>query len=109
MICQYCGKDFITKSHRAKFCSDKCKVASSRQKESPKKIVEPKINPKINSKLTKTDQLFEDHYPNYYKFDDELYTRKCYVCDKQFTCHLELLKTCLPTCKDSLLKSLTTM
>lgn len=106
MICQYCGKEFTTKSHRAKFCSDKCKVASSRQqKDATPKKEEAQKKPG----LTKTDQLFEDHYPNYYRFDDKLYTRRCYVCDKQFTCHLELLKTCSPTCKDSLLKSLTTM
>lgn len=53
-------------------------------------------------KLTRTDRLFEDSDPGYYIFNEQVLTRECLVCDKEFKTHLKLLKTCSPKHYDAL-------
>ena len=49
-------------------------------------------------KLTRTDQLFEDHNRNYYNFSDKVYERECFLpsCGAKFKTRLRLLKYCSP-------------
>lgn len=109
--CDYCGTEFETSSHRAKYCSDAHKMAARRGK-APVASVSPQEQESSESTdivLTKTDKLFDSHNPNYYKFSDELFSRSCLMCGANFTTHLSMCRVCSPKCKEDALRMLVTM
>ena len=119
--CIVCGSSFEAKRKDAKHCSIKCRVAASRNvtdnvsvpvTDKPSKAVTDNLVTDNNSKpvtdnLTPTDRLWEDHYPNYHIFSEELFSRVCVVCQKPFETHLSLLKVCSPKCREGLMDALT--
>ena len=107
MICQQCKKTFQSKQP-AKYCSSSCRLKAFRNKGvSTKKVIN---NETTNGtlKLTKTDRSFNEAYPDYYKFNNKLYTRKCFICDKPFKTQLSLIKVCSYKHYQELLSHLTT-
>lgn len=94
MRCLNCDTEF-TGTKRAKFCSDKCRVQYARNNSSVTKPSDTESSVTQN-RVTETDQLFENKNPGYYKFEDEVFSRTCLICDKKFKTRLKLLKTCSP-------------
>lgn len=58
--------------------------------------MQPEQPTRTESWMTSVDKLFEAHSPNYYTYNDKEFTRKCYICQAEFTSHLRLLKFCSP-------------
>lgn len=57
--------------------------------------------------LTRTDALFENYKPGYYKFGDNTHKEKCLQCGKEFKTSLNMLRQCSPECMRGMLDSLT--
>lgn len=105
--CINCGKEFDG-GERAKYCSDKCKVAFNRKVKSGETPLAVEVKkPKTDDWMTFTDKLFEVHNPGYYTYDKEEHTGKCYICKLEFTSHLELLKFCSPEHQQLFLNTVT--
>ena len=107
MICIVDGQEFIGRTG-AKFCSDKCRKAWSRNK-SDKKLENKSDKIKSDTEMTVTDKLFAEDalargLGEYYMFDTTIYDRKCVECRKKYKTSLSLLKFCSPACRDSVLR-----
>lgn len=109
--CLYCDKEI---SDKAKYCSEAHRKAYQRRTQAGHQPGQndPEFNPDTRDLsdlgLTRTDAAFEAYKPNYYKFSDKVFTRKCIaltnkkagtVCNKEFKTHLSLLKFCSPECQ----------
>lgn len=84
-------------SEKAKYCSDKCRMAYKRrtkQGDLPEQIEPEQPTRTFNFKLSRTDRSFEDHKPGYYDFKNEEREEVCIVCDRRFKTRLKLLKYC---------------
>lgn len=130
MICLNCGQEFTAGRETAKFCSPKCRVQYSRAtkglpvrgpssaptvvRSSPEGTPpqkpggpETKLDTLVETlELSKTDQLFENTKPGYYKYAGVLESRDCFNCNKRFSTRMTLLKCCSPSCQQSLLRAL---
>lgn len=98
MNCLNCSKKISAKS---KYCSDKCRMAYTRRTKAgnlPEQTDPEHATRTFDFELTRTDQLFEKHKPNYYTFDQHVYTEDCLAlnCGKVFKSHLRLLRFCSP-------------
>lgn len=95
-------------SDKAEFCSDRCRMAYRRR---TKKGAQPEQNdPEHTTRTldftpTRTDRLFEDSKPNYYRFSDEVKNETCVACDKNFRTRLSLLRYCSPACQKASLRT----
>lgn len=94
--CLNCKKEI---SGKAKYCSDKCRMAYQRrtkQGEQPEQK-DPDFQPEqTRTGLTRTDSLFERSKPGYYKFNETAHEEKCLQCGKNFKTSLDLLRHCSP-------------
>lgn len=104
MNCLNCGKDLSDKSDKAKYCSGKCSKAYRRRTKAGDIPAESDINLDTSTrthafKLTRTDRELESSKPDYYKFDDEVYKKQCFICKKDFKTRLPLNKLCSLKCK----------
>lgn len=90
MKCPICSDEFEPKRSDAKVCAKAaCRKRMQRL-----------------SKLTPSDQQLEQSKPDYYKFSEESWERKCLNCNKKFTTQLELNKFCSTECKQKTLDKL---
>ena len=108
-ICMKCLNCAEPISGKATFCSDKCRMAYRRrtkQGEQPEQNDPEHTTRTLDFSPTRTDRLFEDSKPGYYKFTD-LRSDKCLQCGKEFKTHLKLLRQCSPACMQKMLDSLT--
>lgn len=106
--CLYCGKEFEPKRKTAKFCSDNCRKYYNSKPTVTQEVVinipkEDLEEPVKEFKHTKTDQLFDDYRPGFYKFEGEPRNRECFSCDKKYTTRLDRLRFCSPTCQQKFL------
>lgn len=129
MKCIICNKDFESVRSDAKYCSTKCRVAAGRVKsvsntnippDTFKDVIDSKIPPvvlediveitnsyTVPNNMTKTDRLFWDSKPGYFKFSDEIHNRVCIMCGAKFKTKLQLLNFCSPEDQTMFLDHLT--
>lgn len=105
----YCANCKKPVSDKARYCSDKCRMAYTRRTkkgELPEQNDPEHIEIPTRTGLTRTDREFEEYKPGYYNFTDKVETRKCVMCEKDFKTSLPLLKVCSRKCQINLLKGL---
>lgn len=99
MRCLNCDTEFVPKTSRAKFDTDKCRVEYFRNNK-VSTVTNDSVTQRdvTESPVTVTDALFESEYPGYYKFSDKVFSRGCILsnCGNKFTTRLQLLKFCSP-------------
>lgn len=100
MNCLFCNKDLATDNPKARYCSEAHSKAYRRKTQSGQEPGQndPDIVTRTIPGLTRTDQLFENLKPGYYRFSDDTRTIACLQCGKQFKTHLKLLRQCSPKC-----------
>lgn len=105
VVCLNCGKDFEGRLD-ARFCSDKCRKAYSRNKSDI-------IPDRIISDITKSDKLFVEDAKSrglgdYYVFgkprtENYIEEKECDTCKTKFKTRLWLNRYCSPSCRDGAL------
>lgn len=116
--CNNCTKEYEAPTSRSKFCSEKCKLAAFRNNKSSVPLQSTVTNDTqtpenvTETKLTKTDQLFQDdviarevgkEHPggseSWLAFTDTIRQPECKQCGKKFKTRLPLLQFCSPVCR----------